>query len=145
MVSGVNVLEKEFIFTDEDFNYISRVVGEQVGIELPDTKRELIYGRLAKRLRKLGIKSFGEYCDRLERGDEEEFTNFINAITTNVTSFFREKHHFDYLKDVLLPEIIEKNKYATQPRLRIWSAGCSSGREAYSIAMVMNEVIPDLQ
>jgi chemotaxis protein methyltransferase CheR len=140
----VNVPEKEFVFTDKDFNYISQVVGERVGIELPETKRELIYGRLAKRLRKLGMKSFKEYCDRLECGDEEEFTNFINAITTNVTSFFREKHHFEFLKSKLLPELILKQKHVVRPRLRIWSAGCSSGREPYSIAMVLKESIPDL-
>lgn len=144
MAGEVNTLEKEFLFTDKDFRYISQVVGERVGIQLPDTKRELIYGRLAKRLRKLGIKSFKEYCDRLERGDEEEFTNFINAITTNVTSFFRENHHFEFLRNKLLPEIINKNKNSAHPRLRIWSAGCSSGREPYTIAMVLKETIPDL-
>jgi len=145
MVAGNNVLEKEFLFTDKDFNYISRVVGEKVGIELPETKRELIYGRLAKRLRKLGVKSFSEYCHRLELGDEEEFTNFINAITTNVTSFFRENHHFEFLKSTMLPILVEKNRYAVKPRVRIWSAGCSSGREAYSIAMVLKESIPDIE
>jgi len=133
MVGETTILEKEFVFTDRDFSYISQVVGERVGIELPDTKRELIYGRLAKRLRKLGIKSFKEYCHRLEQGDEEEFTNFINAITTNVTSFFRENHHFEFLKSTLLPELIKKQKNVAHPRLRIWSAGCSSGREPYSL------------
>jgi len=145
MVGETTILEKEFVFTDRDFNYISQVIGERVGIELPDTKRELIYGRLAKRLRQLGIKSFKEYCNRLEQGDEEEFTNFINAITTNVTSFFRENHHFEFLKNKLLPELIQKQKHAVHPRLRIWSAGCSSGREPYSIAMVLKESIPDLE
>jgi chemotaxis protein methyltransferase CheR len=139
-----NIIEKEFAFTDRDFDYISQIVGERVGIDLPKTKRELIYGRLAKRLRKLGIKSFKEYCDRLEQGDEEEFTNFINAITTNVTSFFRENHHFEFLRNTLLPDLIQKQKYASQPRLRVWSAGCSSGREPYTIAMVLKETIPDL-
>jgi len=145
MFEETTILEKEFVFTDRDFSYISQVVGERVGIELPDSKRELIYGRLAKRLRKLGIKSFKEYCSRLEQGDEEEFTNFINAITTNVTSFFRENHHFEFLKNKLLPELIQKQKHAVHPRLRIWSAGCSSGREPYSIAMVLKESIPDLE
>lgn len=144
MTEEVKVPDKEFIFTDNDFNYISRVVGERVGIDLPKTKRELIYGRLAKRLRKLGMKSFKEYCDRLELGDKEEFTNFINAITTNVTSFYREDHHFKFLKDTLLPELILKQKHLNQPRLRIWSAGCSTGKEPYSIAMVLREAIPDI-
>ena len=144
MAEEANILEKEFLFTDKDFRYISQVVGERVGIELPNSKRELIYGRLAKRLRKLGIKSFKEYCERLEQGDEEEFTNFINAITTNVTSFFRENHHFEFLKNKLLPDLIKKQKNSLYPRLRIWSAGCSSGMEPYSIAMILKESIPDL-
>lgn len=136
--------DKEFEFTDRDFKYISQVVGERVGIDLPETKRELIYGRLAKRLRKLGIKRFKEYCERIEQGDEEEFTNLINAITTNVTSFFRENHHFEYLRNTLLPELVANQKHTKQPRLRIWSAGCSSGKEPYSIAMVLSEAIPDI-
>lgn len=140
----MSAFEKEFVFTDKDFSYISQVVGERFGIDLPETKRELIYGRLARRLRKLGLKSFKEYCDRLERGDEEEFTNFINAITTNVTSFFREKHHFEFLESELLPELIIKQKHMIRPRLRIWSAGCSSGREPYTIAMVLKESIQNL-
>lgn len=144
MQAEVGAPEKEFVLTDKDFSYISQVIGERCGIDLPETKRELIYGRLAKRLRKLGLKNFKDYCDRLESGDEEEFTNFVNAITTNVTSFYREKHHFEFLESKLFPELILKQKHVIRPRLRIWSAGCSSGKEPYTIAMVLKESIPNL-
>jgi len=144
MSAEVNTLEKEFTFTDRDFYYISRLVGDRVGIDLPETKRELIYGRLAKRLRKLGLSSFSQYCVLLEEGNELEFTNFINAITTNVTSFFRENHHFDYLAKVLLPKLVKEKSGSSDHVLRIWSAGCSSGKEPYSIAMVLNECMPDI-
>lgn len=137
-------LEKEFAFTDSDFIYLSQLIKARAGIDLPDTKRELVYGRLSKRLRQLGLKSFKQYCNILENGDKEEFTNFINAITTNVTSFFRENHHFEFLKTVLFPKIVESQTGNLKPKLRIWSAGCSSGKEPYSIAMVLRECIPDI-
>lgn len=144
MNNNIINLEKEFSFTDSDFNYLSRLIKARAGIDLPDTKRELIYGRLSKRLRQLGLKSFKQYCNILENGDKEEFTHFINAITTNVTSFFRENHHFEFLKTVLFPKIIQSQARESKPRLRIWSAGCSSGKEPYSIAMVLRECIPNI-
>lgn len=136
--------EKEFLFTDKDFIYLSGLVGERAGIDLPETKRELLYSRLAKRLRVLGLSSFSQYCAILESGNSEEFTYFLNAITTNVTSFFRENHHFEYLSEVLFPQLQAINSGKELPRLRIWSAGCSSGKEPYSISMVLKESIPDL-
>jgi chemotaxis protein methyltransferase CheR len=136
--------KKEFLFTDKDFSYLSQLAGELAGISMPSGKRELIYGRLVKRLRVLGLKDFKQYCARLDEGDSDERTHFINAITTNVTSFFRENHHFEFLADTLLPELIRKKSAESQPRLRIWSAGCSSGKEPYSIAMVLRECIPNI-
>ena len=141
---------KEYLFTDRDFSYLSKLAGELAGISLSSGKRELIYGRLAKRLRVLGLKDFKQYCDILkngeeEEGDKEERTHFINSITTNVTSFFRENHHFEFMADTLLPELIRKKNSDSQPQLRIWSAGCSSGKEPYSIAMVLKECIPDFE
>ena len=136
--------KKEFVFTDKDFYFLSRLAGDLAGISLSMNKRELIYGRLAKRLRLLGLESFKEYCACLQEDDGDESTHFINAITTNVTSFFRENHHFEFMADTLLPELIAKKSTASQPRLRIWSAGCSSGKEPYSIAMVLKECIPDI-
>lgn len=141
--------KKEFLFTDKDFSFLSKLAGELAGISLSSGKRELIYGRLAKRLRALDLKNFKEYCALLKNDDGETFseecTHFINAITTNVTSFFRENHHFEYMADTLLPELIRKKSEESKPRLRIWSAGCSSGKEPYSIAMVLKECIPDIE
>ncbi|MCH8078978.1 MAG: protein-glutamate O-methyltransferase CheR [Proteobacteria bacterium] len=136
---------REFLFTEKDFKYLAQLAGTRAGINLSSSKRELIYGRLARRLRELGLKSYKQYCDRLKDGDEEELTNFINAITTNVTSFFRENHHFEFLEQNLLPELINNQNDVNKPRLRLWSAGCSSGEEPYSMAMVLQESIPDIR
>jgi chemotaxis protein methyltransferase CheR len=140
----INNLDKEFKFTSEDFNYLSKLVGQNSGINLTEDKRELVYGRVAKRLRLLGIKNFSDYCELLRQDNTGEVTHFINSITTNVTSFFRESHHFEYLANKTIPDIIRKNSGVTRPRLRIWSAGCSTGEEPYSIAMVLRENIKDI-
>ena len=137
-------LDKEFKFTNEDFDFLSKLVGENAGINLTDEKRELVYGRVAKRLRLLGVRSFRDYCDLLRQDKKDELTNFINSITTNVTSFFRENHHFEYLADQLIPHIIKNKSGLARPQLRIWSAGCSTGEEPYSIAMVLRENIRDI-
>lgn len=136
--------DKEFLYTDKDFHFLSQLVTSHAGITLPDGKKQLLYSRLIRRLRELGLSSFSEYCDILNNNLDDEFPRFINAITTNVTHFFRENHHFEFLKDIILPEIIKKNQVNAKPRLRIWSAGCSTGEEPYSIAIVVRERIPDL-
>lgn len=133
-LNGVNFEEKEFPFTDADFHFIQTLVAERTGIVLSDIKRTMVYSRIARRIRQCGVSDFAEYCNLLKAGDESELVSFTNAITTNLTSFFREPHHFEYLAKTVLPEL-EKNK--TNKRLRIWSAGCSSGEEAYSIAMTI--------
>jgi chemotaxis protein methyltransferase CheR len=115
---------------------------EHIGISLSDAKQALVYGRLARRLRQLGLDSFDQYCELLQRDGGGELKQFTNAITTNLTAFFREPHHFDYLAATVVPEL-KRNKAAAK-RLRIWSAGCSSGEEPYSIAMVLAEAIPRL-
>ena len=132
--------EKEFHFSDKEFKFISDLVGERTGIVLSSAKRQMVYGRLSRRLRQLKMTKFSEYCDMLTSGHEEELIEFTNAITTNLTAFFRENHHFEYLKDTVLPELIKRN--ANTKRLRIWSAGCSSGEEPYSIAMCVREALP---
>lgn len=137
--------EKEFLLTDRDFKYLSEMAYTHASIKLGPTKRELVYGRLTKRLRVLGLKNFKQYCERLKNNSEDELTHFINAVTTNVTAFFRENHHFEYLEKNLLPEIINKHKNTRSPYLRVWSAGCSSGKEPYSIAMTLKECVPDIE
>ena len=126
---------KEFPMTDKDFQRIAELAGRYTGIVLGDHKRDMVYGRIARRVRKLNLFSFTHYLDYLEANTTQELSCFINVITTNLTSFFREKHHFDYLEKTVLPELRKKN--ATAKRLRIWSAGCSSGQEPYSIAMTL--------
>ncbi|GMR16864.1 MAG: chemotaxis protein CheR [Gammaproteobacteria bacterium] len=128
---------REFEFTDSDFNYIRNLVSDNTGIVLSDGKRDMVYSRLTRRIRELKLSNYKSYCDRLKTGDEKELIALTNAITTNLTSFFREPHHFDFLKTTLLANL-KKNK--TSRKLRIWSAGCSSGEEPYSIAMVVHEV-----
>jgi chemotaxis protein methyltransferase CheR len=144
MTQLFNFAAKEFRFTNEDFNYLSDLVCQNTGINLTEDKRELVYGRVAKRLRLLGLHSFSDYCMLLKQEDSEEVKHFINSITTNVTSFFREAHHFDDLANKIIPVIISKNAGKARPQLRIWSAGCSSGEEPYSIAMVLRENISDI-
>jgi chemotaxis protein methyltransferase CheR len=133
---------REFEFGNEDFEALRKLVKQITGINLSDQKRELVYGRLARRLRALHLKSFAEYRELLAQDGGREIVQFCNAITTNLTAFFREPHHFDYLRDhVLLPMV---NSGAAR-RLRIWSAGCSTGEEAYSLAMTVLESVPDLR
>ncbi|MDM8565273.1 protein-glutamate O-methyltransferase [Candidatus Halobeggiatoa sp. HSG11] len=131
--------EREFHFTKHDFEKLRQLVNEHTGIKLSDHKQEMLYSRLSRRLRSLGLNSFASYYEML-KSDDEEIINFINAITTNLTAFFRESHHFTLLEQVLLPRLLAKN--SASRKIRIWSAGCSSGEEAYSIAMVIKEAMP---
>ncbi len=133
------VSNREFVMTDKEFETIRTIVSERTGIVLSDGKRDMVYGRLVRRLRALGLSGFSEYCDLIVKGDESELSEFVNAITTNLTAFFREKHHFEFLENELLPSIIKNKK---ERKLRVWSAGCSSGEEPYSIAMVVRETVP---
>jgi chemotaxis protein methyltransferase CheR len=133
---------REYIFTAADFNRLRDRIGSHSGISLSDNKQDLVYGRLSKRLRKRGLSSFSDYCELLESGDREELEHFVNALTTNLTSFFREQHHFDHLRDETT-EFLSKRLKSGHP-VRIWSAGCSTGEEPYSIAMTLAESIPGI-
>ncbi len=137
-----NEEEREFPFSYDDFKTLSSLVYQRSGIILKDHKKNMVYSRLARRLRKLRIGSFADYLHYLggAKGDEE-ISFLINAITTNLTKFFRESHHFEHLEHVVLPKAFEDIKGARQKKLRIWSAGCSSGEEPYSIAMVLDKVL----
>lgn len=134
--------EREFRFTGADFRFIRELVADRTGIMLSDNKRDLVYGRLSRRLRELEMSRFDDYCKLLEKGHDEEMVQFVNAITTNLTSFFREDHHFEFLGKELLPSLLkQKLKSNSERKLRIWSAGCSTGEEPYSIAMVVKEAL----
>lgn len=135
--------DREFHLGEGEFRFLSELVGQKTGIKLNDGKRELVYGRLARRLRQLGLDSFSEYCELLKRDDGDELLNLVNAITTNLTSFFRERHHFDYLGKKLVPELLKTN--AATRRIRVWSAGCSTGAEPYSIAITLREALADVR
>lgn len=133
--------KREFIYTRKDFTHLCALVDRHTGIQLGDGKEDMLYGRLSRRLRKVGLGSFQAYIDLLEQdGSSDEFGEFINAVTTNLTSFFRESHHFDYLKKTLLPRLMQTNRNSR--RIRIWSAGSSTGEEPYSIAMTVAETMP---
>ncbi|QQR70013.1 MAG: protein-glutamate O-methyltransferase CheR [Alphaproteobacteria bacterium] len=134
---------REFAFTPHDFTYLAELVTQHTGIRLPPEKKEMLYGRLSRRLRHLGLGSFGDYRALLEGPDgEQEITHTINALTTNLTGFFREAHHFDHLAKVALPQILEAQSQSGTRRLRLWSAGCSTGQEPYSIAMTLLASMP---
>jgi chemotaxis protein methyltransferase CheR len=134
------VSEREFDFTEKDFLRVKTVVYDFAGIDLNDSKKNLVYNRLAKRIRFLDMNSFSAYLDYVEEQGEAEFVHLINAITTNLTFFFRENHHFEYLANQVIPMLLEKNKGSK--KIRIWSAGCSTGEEPYSIAIVLKEAVP---
>ena len=132
--------KREFHYTRQNFECLRAMSNEHSGIMVPDDKFDMFYSRLSKHLRRLGLNSFSEYCELLTKQGGDEFSCFINSITTNLTSFFRENHHFEYLKNTVIPELLKKN--ATEREIRIWSAGCSTGEEAYSIAMTLVENLP---
>ena len=129
--------QREFPMTNADFNFISEMANENTGIQLGDHKRDMVYSRIVRRIRALQLKTFSEYCSYLKSHPGSEMVSFINSITTNLTSFFREQHHFDFLLGKVIPELKEKN--SSSKKIRIWSAGCSTGEEPYSIAMTLNK------
>lgn len=136
--------QRQFQFTDEHFSFIARLVRDRTGIVLGDSKHDMVYGRLTRRLRALGLASFNDYVALLRSPQGgEELTAFTNALTTNLTSFFREPHHFQHLREEVLPRCLERAAAGGEKRLRLWSAGSSSGEEAYSAAMVVLSTLPD--
>lgn len=133
---------KEFDLSEQEFQAFVRIAYDQTGIVLSDQKREMLYSRLSRRLRALEMSSFSEYRDLLTQPQSEELDHFVNAITTNLTSFFREMHHFNFLKQTVFPDIQKADR--TKNKVRIWSAGCSTGEEPYSLAMLLLESFPKM-
>lgn len=129
--------------SDEEFQAFSDLVYQKAGINLHHGKKELVRARLASRIREGAFKGFGDYYQFVvQGGSDEELVNLLDAISTNLTMFFREPKHFDFMADSFFPEVVEKNKKLGQKRLRVWSAGCSTGEEPYSIAVTILEKCP---
>ena len=127
--------------THSQFTWISESVKSMCGINLHDGKMALVKARLNKRLRLLGLKDYGEYVEFVKsQPNSTETQAMLDALSTNLTAFFREPRHFDFLRQVVLPAM----KQADNRKIRIWSAGCSSGEEAYSIAITLAESLPDI-
>jgi len=125
---------------DADFAFLRAFVYEHCGISLSEQKRQLVQGRLLRRLRSMKLNSFEAYCELLRRDPQGELGELASCISTNVTAFFRESHHFDLLSNELLPKWIAEKK-TNGGRLRIWSAGCATGEEPYTLAMVLAEAL----
>ncbi len=132
-VARADAAATEFVLTDEDFEAIRRLIRARAGIQLSDAKRSMVYNRLVRRLRETGAQSFRQYLAMLDRGDE--FQSFVNALTTNLTSFFREGYHFPILADFL------KQRAAQSRKVSIWCAASSTGEEPYSIAMTVVDAL----
>lgn len=125
--------------SEADYRFIRDLVYERSRINLGNHKHELVAGRVGKRLRRLGLQSYSQYCDFLQSDSgQEELIDLIDAISTNHTSFFRDLRHFEFLRNHVLPALVSASR-ASARKIRIWSAACSSGEEPYSIAICLAE------
>lgn len=133
--------KREFEFNDRDFAFLSKFVYARAGIVLAEHKRNMVYSRLSRRLRDLKYRSFQDYIHYLQTGQGEgEVSHLINAITTNLTRFFREEHHFEFLA----AQLKQGATLFPHQKIRIWSAGCSAGMEVYSAAITIAQTLPSL-
>jgi chemotaxis protein methyltransferase CheR len=129
------------VMSDGDFARISEFLHKEYGINLPAAKKQMLEGRLRRRLQRLRIGTFAEYCDYLmsSRGVEHEHHHMIDVVTTHKTDFFREPAHFEYLVQEAMPELVRNFGSGLQSPMVCWSAGCSTGEEPYTLAMVLSE------
>ena len=132
-----------FTLTDQDFESIADFAYKHFGLSMSSSKKPLVSARLARQLRQKNIVNFKEYLGRLNgKNSDQERNNLLSLLTTNVTHFFREPHHFETLRTDVLPQLIEKARNGG--RVRIWSAGCSKGPEPFSMAMIIHKMCPDI-
>lgn len=135
---------KSIPFADAEFSFIAQFAHKNYGLNLTASKKDMVYSRLLKRLRKLGMRDFASYLALLNSAAANtEHSELLSALTTNVTQFFREKHHFDYLRDSVLPVLVARARAGY--RVRLWSAGCSAGQEAYSMALTVLAMCPEAE
>ncbi|KAB0669399.1 protein-glutamate O-methyltransferase [Oryzomonas sagensis] len=129
------------VLKDREFNRFSGFIYDEVGIKMPAAKKTMLEARLQKRLKALGMRTFEEYAEHVFSGAEKssELIHLIDVVTTNKTDFFREPAHFDYLVKSALPALVEAREAGYRSPLKIWSAGCSSGEEPYTLTMVLSE------
>jgi len=123
------------------YRILSDFIYNEVGIKLPPTKKIMLEARIRKRLKILSMSSFGEYCEYIfsPHGVETELIHMIDVITTNKTDFFREPVHFDYLTQIAIPELLNSSVHDMKRKIKLWSAGCSTGEEPYTLAIVLSE------
>jgi chemotaxis protein methyltransferase CheR len=131
---GLGLQGREFEWTDADFDRVQALIYKRAGINLHDGKHAMVYSRLSRRLRDTGHQSFKDYLTWLESTDGDEWQEFINALTTNLTSFFRERHHFEAFSNLMRAK-------PDHPQWRIWCSAASTGEEPYSIAMTASEAL----
>ncbi|HEX9079500.1 MAG TPA: protein-glutamate O-methyltransferase CheR [Desulfuromonadaceae bacterium] len=133
--------EPPCVLSDREFERLGELIRAHCGIKMPAAKKPMLEARLHKRLRALGLKSFREYCDLLAApaGGAEELVQMIDAVTTHKTDFFREPAHFRYLAETVLPDYAASPKRWDGPGFAVWSAGCSTGEEAYTLGIVLCE------
>jgi len=139
--SAATLTYKQFKMSDAMFRQFRDFIYDKCGVNLVPAKKTMLIARLSKRLRTLGMPSFQEYFDFVgsSNGRSDELVSMIDAVTTNKTDFFREPHHFDFLTAAALPELVRSGRGLSSGRINIWSAGCSSGEEPYTLAMVLSE------
>ncbi len=145
MDNGVTALSQERLtisgMSEKLFGRFSQFIEGNVGIKMPPSKKTMLEGRLRKRMRKLGYTSYDTYADYVfsEKGRQQEIVHMLDVVTTNKTDFFREPSHFEYMKQKVLPDFISLEGRCARAHLRVWSAGCSTGEEPYTLAIVLSE------
>lgn len=143
LFSKTITLRQELKISDEEFTQMRDFIYDQSGIYVADNRKYLLENRLASRLKELNLKTFGEYYYflRYDPGRRQELNRLFEVVTTNETSFYRNPPQLKVFQDTVLPEILEAQRQARQKRLNIWSAGCSSGEEPYTLAIMISEVL----
>ena len=143
--SGTKLAHSIPMLSDHEMEIFRDLIYEECGIQLKEAKRSMMSSRLFKRLRALGMDSYQDYYDHLHNAENSinEIVSLINVITTNKTDFFREPIHFDLLKNTVLPQLLSDPAFSKKRKVDFWSAGCSSGQEPYTLAMVLKEYFND--